>query len=153
MKTISLLLLLFVQGAWISNPDMEFLRSNYGKAVSDKELCRSMINQLDKQTQGNVYLAYLGALQTIWAKHTGNPISKLSTFNKGKKNIEKAVKADPGNVEIRILRLSVQQNCPGFLGYDSNINEDTVFLKGKISTISPGALLTMAEQLLTKRTK
>jgi hypothetical protein len=104
-------------------------------------------------TQKSVHLAYLGAFQAIWANHTYNPFSKLSSFNKGKNNIEKAVKADPGNVEIRMLRLSVQRKCPGFLGYDSNIKDDTAFLNENINSITSPALQKMAALLLTNASK
>lgn len=110
--------------------DLNIVRANYNKVVSDKELCKKMIEEL-AETKNNpaTHLAYLGALQTIWANHVFSPISKLNTFKKGKKNIEQAIKKEPDNVELRFIRLSVQKNTPSFLGYKSNINEDTEFIK------------------------
>jgi hypothetical protein len=153
MKTGALLFLLWLLNTGDSAPDMEYLRSHYDKTVSDKQLCRSLIDQLSKHTGNNVHLAYLGAFQAIWANHTYNPVSKLSSFNKGKNNIEKAVKADPVNVEIRILRLSVQRQCPGFLGYNSNIKDDTVFLNEHINSVTSPALRKTAATLLTNTSK
>jgi len=74
-------------------------------------------------------LAYLGGLQTIWANHVFSPISKLNTFKEGTKNIESAIKKEPNNVELRFIRLSIQKNISAFLGYKSNIKEDTQFIK------------------------
>jgi len=53
----------------------------------------------------------------------------LKTFNSGKQNIDAALGLDPENVEIRFIRLSVQKNAPSFLGYNSNIKEDSDFIK------------------------
>lgn len=109
---------------------LDVVRANYNKLVSDKELCEKMIAELT-ETKNNsaTHMAYLGGLQTIWANHVFSPISKLNTFKEGKKNIEQAIKKEPDNVELRFIRLSVQKNAPSFLGYKSNINEDTEFIK------------------------
>lgn len=110
--------------------DLDVVRASYNKLVSDKALCEKMMAELT-ETKNNsaTHLAYLGALQTIWANHVFSPVSKLGTFKEGKKNIEQAIKKEPDNVELRFIRLSVQKNAPSFLGYKSNINEDTEFIK------------------------
>lgn len=115
--------------------DLEKVRVNYEKAVLDKTLCRKMIEDLSPHTESSIHLAYLGAFQVIWAKHIDNIISKFATFNKGKKNIETAVNAAPKNIEIRFVRLSIQKNCPSFLGYKNNIAEDITFLESHIRNI------------------
>src|SRR5690606_7084778 len=81
--------------------DFDFMRLNYGKAVVDKKLCSMMIEELKTEKYNPVFIAYLGGLQTIWANHTMNPISKLSTFNKGKKNLEKAAELASDDIEVR----------------------------------------------------
>ena len=121
--------------------DLEYLRLNYGKAVTDKQLCSRLIEELKNKMENPVYLAYLGGFQTIWANHTMNPISKLQTFNKGKKNLEKAVEKDSNDIEIRFIRLSVQKNAPKFLGYYHHIETDEAFIKKhKYAVTSPSLL-------------
>jgi hypothetical protein len=125
------------------------VRANYYKLASDKELCEKMIVELTETKRNSAtHLAYLGALQAIWANHVFNPISKLGTFKKGKKNIEQAIKKEPDNVELRFIRLSVQKNVPSFLGYKSNINEDTKFIKEKHHQIDSEVLQKNIETLL-----
>ncbi|MGI6516760.1 MAG: FAD-binding domain-containing protein [Fermentimonas caenicola] len=80
-------------------------------------------------TYSMIHLGYLGALQTIWANHVFSPISKLKTFKVGTDNIEQAIQKEPGNVELRFIRLSVQKNAPSFLGYQSHIKEDMEFIE------------------------
>ena len=66
-----------------------------------------------------VLLAYKGAAQTTLANCKKTPFSKLSVFNEGKDDLEKAIQEDPDNVEIRFLRYTIQTNIPGFLNYNT----------------------------------
>ena len=129
IKLIATLSLFCLIQTHLFGMDLDYVRANYDKAVTDKKLCRQMIEDLKDAEQTPLFLAYLGALQTIWANHVFSPMSKLKTFNQGKKNIEKAVSSDKDNAEIRFIRLSVQKNAPSFLGYNSMIKTDEAFLK------------------------
>ena len=127
--------------------DVEYLRKNYDKAAADKKLCSNMIEDLKAKKDNNVYLAYLGGLQTIWANHTMNPISKLQTFNEGKRNLEDAVERESGEIEIRFIRLSVQKNAPSFLGYNQHIEADENFIKTHKHSITSASLLQLINTL------
>ncbi len=128
--------------------DPEYVRKSYEPAVKNEQLCKSLITQQSKETGNAVFLGYLGAYQTIWANHTSSPIAKLNTFNKGKKNIEQALKMAPDNVELHFIRLSIQVNCPAFLQYSSHINEDKKFIKNNIDKISSTSLKAMCYKLI-----
>ena len=146
MKSVYLLLLVILSSDSIS---LEQIRMNYNKAVSDKALCEKMISELSKtQNESTDYLAYLGGFQAIWANHVFSPINKLSTFNKGKKKIERAIKKEPDNAEYRFIRLSIQKNIPAILGYKSNIKEDAEFLKNNQNQIKSQILQKNIEALL-----
>lgn len=149
MKSLIPVFILIISSSFTGNTlSLEDVRKNYQVAVSDKETCWSMISQLRNSTASNVHLAYLGAFQAVWANHISNPISKLNTFNEGKKNIENAVKRSPDNVEIIFIRYSVQKNCPAFLGYRSNVAEDRAFLSRNTGKITSDHLKKMIEGLL-----
>ena len=122
---------------------------NYSKMASNEGLCKTAIANLSETKKHSAtHLGYLGGLQTIWANHVFSPMSKLNTFNKGKKNIEQAIKKEPNNVELRFIRLSVQKNAPSFLGYQSNIKEDIDFIKNDRSEIKSPVLNRHIEPLL-----
>lgn len=131
---------IFSTQAYTKDMDIGYLRNNYEHAVNDKNLCKNMIQQLEQQPLNATALAYLGGLQTIWAKHAFNPLSKLNTFHKGRANIEKAVSSDRNNIEIRFIRFSVQQNCPSFLGYKDALKVDERFLRANIGKLEAGKL-------------
>jgi len=128
--------------------DLEYLRKNYSKAVDDKALCKSLMEKLSKETTSDVHKAYLGGLMTIWANHVSGVVAKLNSFNLGKEVIEKAVKSNPDNVEIRFIRFSVQKNCPSFLGYNKNIAADKKFLKENQNAITSEQLKKMVKSLI-----
>jgi hypothetical protein len=141
-------LFLLSPGVYAQQLQLDSIRANYSKAVNDKKLCQKMIANLGANSTSAVNLAYLGAYQTIWAKHVINPLSKLQTFNKGKKNIEKAVSAQPDEIEIRFIRLSVQKNCPAFLGYNTHIDEDSKILSANSKNVKSPTLKKMIDALL-----
>lgn len=152
MKFVSVLILifpfLFNLGFSTQELDLEYLRLNYEKAVTDKETCQRLIVALSENPSTATHLAYLGAFQTIWAKHSYNPITKLNSFNKGIKNIDNAVKLSPDTIEIRFLRLSIQKKAPSFLGYKNNIDADTEFIKSNHDKVTSEVLKKMIKALL-----
>jgi tRNA G37 N-methylase Trm5 len=52
------------------------------------------------------------------------PTEQLNLFNQGKEQLEKCVKSDLWNTEIRFIRLTLQCQSPWFLGYHDEIEED-----------------------------
>jgi hypothetical protein len=149
MKYISLLLSATFLLTGPTTTNLDVIRANYSKVVSDKKMCMEIITELEKTKNNSAtHLAYLGGLQTIWANHVFNPISKLNTFKEGKKNIEQAIKNEPDNAELRYIRLSVQKNTPSFLGYKSDIKNDTKFIKKNRQQISSDILHKNIDTLL-----
>jgi hypothetical protein len=145
--TMSLIIILHLT-FFARSADLDTVRNNFEKAVNDKEVCLFMIEQLSKETESAVHIAYLGAYETIMANHLVNPISKLQTFNKGKKKIEAAVQADKHNIEIRFVRLTIQMNCPAFLGYNKNKNEDRQLIHSGINNIQNKQLKEMMSSVI-----
>ncbi len=124
------------------------LRSNYPKALNDKQICNDMITILSKENLNTIEKGYYGAYLVIWANHIWNPMDKLSTFKKGKIVLENAIKEDPKNVELRFLRLSIQSNVPKILNYDQNIMSDLTFIKEHKDKIQTNELLKMVNELI-----
>ncbi|RZK49741.1 MAG: hypothetical protein EOO99_05165 [Pedobacter sp.] len=150
-KDLCLILLILVSFpifSWGQTTDIKFIRSNYGDAVANKAICLEMIRELEKNVQDPLKQAYLGAFQTIWAKHVNNPINKLSSFKNGCKNIELAVHKNPQSVEIRFIRYSVQKHAPRFLGYADNLKEDQALLKARLHLVNSDQLKTYIQDIL-----
>ncbi|RQP10319.1 MAG: hypothetical protein EAS48_07550 [Chryseobacterium sp.] len=129
--------------------DLDYLRANYSRAVTDKTLCNRMITDLRQSNRSAVAGAYYGALLCVRAKHSLNPMQKLQSFNAGKAALEAAVARVPKNVEVRFLRLSIQQNIPRFLNYRSDVDEDRRYLAAHMHKITSVELKSMILAALT----
>lgn len=148
---ISVLIYIISQSATmlsINKLTLEDIRQNYQLAVSDKNICRRMISSLEDSQRSPVEQAYCGAFQAIWANHTSSLGEKLSSFNKGKKNIDAAAKKSPQDIEIKFIRLSIQKSSPAFLGYKDKMKEDRTFILNNKQKISSTLLSTMIDNLL-----
>lgn len=113
------------------------LRKLYYQAAEDKAAVKKLSTLLSNVNDKSpaILLSYKGATEMMEAKYAINPITKLSKFNKGKQNIEKAVLIDPQQVEVRFLRFSIQTNLPSFLGYNEHIKTDKQILINSIVKI------------------
>lgn len=153
MKTIHhLLLYSFIGFAhFLPGQNLEFIRSNYAKAATSEKICKTLISALSGTNNTAVETGYLGALKAISANYTSNPFSKLSSFIEGKNKIETAINSSPENVELRFIRLSIQQNCPGFLGYSGNINTDKEFIRSNIASVTSPVLKKMCLDLINTK--
>ena len=65
----------------------------------------------------------------------GIPVQKLNLFKQGHKELEAAIKREPKNVEFRFLRLMIQENAPGVLGYKDQLPEDSEYIKKSYKTL------------------
>ena len=121
-----------------NSQDLEHIRSQYPLAEGSEEITLDLEDQLSKLTSESksILLAYQGAIKTIKAKFTKKASEKKAFFKAGVSAIENAVKANPENVEIRYIRLTVQENSPKFLGYHKEIEDDKEFILKNYSTIT-----------------
>src|ERR1700759_1441265 len=107
---------------FFSTPGVADLRNLYHEAYLDKQKANQLFEMSSKQaSSNNLFLGYEGASEVILAKHAFSPISKWRLFSKGKDILETAIARDTTSAELRFLRLSIQDNCPWFLGYRSMI--------------------------------
>ena len=107
---------LFVQGQ-----SVEEIRKVYTTASTTKEHT-AQFYQLMQGVSTNTPLlqAYKGAALMMYAKE-------------GKALIEGAIEKEPENIELRMVRLSVQEHLPKIVPYRSEIKEDRAFIQNHIA--------------------
>ncbi len=86
-------------------------------------------------TKDPILLAYSGASSAAAAGSVSGVWKKLDYFNRGKRELQKAVGLKPLDVEIRFLRLATQVNAPGFLGYHEDINTDKALIINTLKSV------------------
>lgn len=79
----------------------------------------------ENQSKSPINLAYFGAAKMIYAKYSKN---KIELLKDGKTIIENAIKSNPNDVELRFIRLSIQENLPKIVSYRKNIDEDKKYI-------------------------
>ena len=128
----------FTQGSSAAEPPLHEVRLLYQQAENKKDACKKLISILKPyQPENNpVLAAYRACATMMMAKYVFNPFSKISNFNEGKSLLEKSIKADKNNIELRFLRFAVQTNAPSFLGYTSSINNDKTLLMSHYGSIN-----------------
>ena len=123
------ILFLFITPFCLSQ-ELEELRMEYPKANSDATVANALFQELSPigKTDNKVLVAYKGAVTTLKAKFAKRIKDKKAFFKEGAQLLEYAIASEPKNLEIRCLRLGVQENSPKIVGYKDRIQEDKQFL-------------------------
>lgn len=126
----TLLSLLMLSGITLGN-----VRNGFKTAKQSEEnaIAFNELMQKNMSIGTNVKLAYLGASEVMLADYGINIPQKISQFKKGRDMIESAVSAEPNNIEVRLVRLVIQDQIPRFLKYKDNIEEDKEFVLNNFS--------------------
>jgi hypothetical protein len=127
-------------------------RATFYKAMEsdDKTLVDAQISELNSAPSATKN-AFLGAMTMRRAGIGGNPVSKLALFKKGHKLLEAAIKQDPDNTEFRFLRLMIQENAPGILGYKVDEEKDSEFIRKSYKSLPEDLQKTIADYNKTSK--
>ncbi|NMH27706.1 hypothetical protein G6047_06655 [Flavobacterium sp. SE-s28] len=110
---------------------MSEVRKLYPEAANSKEKAdafHKLLSNVSDSDKDKSLVAYKGCSETLLSKYSGVLSGKIKHMKAGAKLIDAAVAADSDNAEIRMIRLSVQENVPAIVGYKDKIGEDKVFL-------------------------
>lgn len=120
-------------------------RQAYYKAMEsdNKSLVNAQLAELNS-APANTKNAFLGAMIMRKAGIGGNPATKLKLFKQGHILLEAAIKQDPNNAEFRFLRLIIQENAPGILGYKSDEEKDSEFIRKSYKSLPEDLQKTIA---------
>lgn len=111
------------------NQSISEIRKAYPTAATSEISATTFASKLtDIPFEDKTLLAYKGASITMAAKFKKKVSEKISTFKEGSKLVESAIFSEPNNIEIRLIRLSIQENVPGIVNYKRNIKEDAAFI-------------------------
>ncbi len=130
MKRLTFLLLLLISNLMFSQNLKEY-RALLQTGEKSEKSAKTLIDKSTtayKNSKEPVYLGFLAVGKFFMAKHAFNPLKKMSYFNEGKKLMENSLKAEPDNLEVRLMRLITQESVPKILGYSQNISEDRTYL-------------------------
>ncbi|HSZ33677.1 MAG TPA: hypothetical protein VK772_10200 [Puia sp.] len=104
---------------------------------NNKELVNAQLTELKTLEPKNAQNAFLGTMTMKKAGLGGSPSAKLHLFKEGHKMLEAAIMEDPNNAEFRFLRLLIQENAPGILGYRNNEEKDCEIIRKSYKSLPP----------------
>ena len=118
---------------WINfagTPDLSSIRKIYPDVAKSEANAKDFTEKLSgiSNNDDKILVAYKAASILVDSKFQNIVGSKISRFKEGAKLLEATLKSDPNNIEIRMIRLSIQEDVPGITGYRKNIKEDKKFI-------------------------
>ncbi len=131
---------------------IEDIRDAYKTCNESKEKTEQFyeLTQKGLQNKGAIYQAYHGAALALKASFSWNPFSKISYFNKATRMIDEAILSEPDNIELRMIRLSIQTNSPKITGYYNNLEEDKDYVFDNIDKVDDKELKLYIENFIAQ---
>mgnify|MGYP004718861149 CR=1 FL=1 len=149
MKGILLVFLSFFAAVSV---DLGTVRQQFGEAKDSKAATEKLYASLSTYSKDDpVLLAYKGASYTLKARYVAAKAEKRQMVSQGIQLIEQAVKAALKQLEIRLVRLAVQENSPKILKYKTNITEDKQALFSDIKA-QPAAVQSLIKRYAKQST-
>ncbi len=113
-----------------SNQDFTEIRKTYHNASGSLTAAKEFNAKFSDVTNDNnkTLVAYKGAAIIILSKFESKASDKMKGVKQGIKLIEYAIATESNNIEIHLIRLSIQENLPKIAKYNKNKNEDKTFL-------------------------
>jgi hypothetical protein len=120
------------------------IRTAYRAATESEIKAKTFFKLVENTTASDKaeMLAYKGAGMTLLARY--EPLTKRSAKVKaGIKWIDDAIAKAPNNVEVRLIRLSIQENLPKMFKYNTHIDSDKKFIKEALPKLEDKDLVKM----------
>jgi len=118
---------------WINfggTPDLVTVRKMYTGVTKSESNAKEFSEKLAtvSDNDAKILVAYKAASILLDSKFEKKLRDKMDRFKQGATLLESTVKSEPNNIEIRMIRLSIQENVPGVTGYKKNIKEDKNYI-------------------------
>ncbi len=138
-STILLILTIVMMGSFTINTDGNLMlaRIYFDKAVGDETGARNLMTLTEGKTDKAVLIAYNGVAYALMAKYVWSPYRKLENVNRGLEQLNRAVAVDANDIEIRFLRLSVEENIPDKVKFKKHITDDKTFILQHLKSSHP----------------
>lgn len=127
---MKLFLSIFLFISFSNTPEITDIRKLYSSVVISESNAKEFALKLAniEKDDNKTLVAYKGASIVILSRYKKEIQEKSKKFKEGAKMVEFAVASEPNNIEIRMIRLSIQEKAPKIVNYNKNKKEDKEFL-------------------------
>lgn len=117
----------------IQSVNLDSIRAKYPTAHQTKASAEAFGKLVGNSGSGATMEGYRAAAKIIQAKFAvGEGRKKMITA--GATSLESVIKSAPQNVELRLIRMSVQESLPKFIKYDRHLAADKQFIISKFGS-------------------
>ena len=126
---------------FFSNPEISEVRKIYtdaskSKASADAFLAK--VKSISDNDPDEKLVAYKGCAIALQGKFASKIKDKKKFLTKGALLVEAAIKKAPNDVELRMIRLSIQETLPLIVtSYRKNIKEDKAYILAHYKSLDP----------------
>ena len=133
---------LYLSFLLLQSLDLDGIRSAYKAAAQDHIKVDAFYNRLAKVSKNDKVelVAYKASAIALKSKQAKTLKDKKEGFIEGITLLEETIKREPANIELRFIRLSIQENTPKLLKYKSEIASDKHFILNQYNSIKSIAL-------------
>ncbi len=109
--------------------DLQTIRRSFHAAVLEVNKVPSFYSYIySLEAKEGIVLAYQAMSEALVAQTAWNPLEKYTRIKKFEELISKAIINDPNNLEIRFLRLCIENYIPEWLGIPNHLLDDKSFI-------------------------
>lgn len=113
---------------FLQNTDLGNVRESYTVANLSQQNAEKFAKIVEKISSSDiVFKGYKAASEIVLAKFMKGS-ERRTTVTSGIKSLENVITSNPNHIELRLIRLSIQENLPKIVNYSRNINEDKSFI-------------------------
>lgn len=122
--------------------DLDHVRNAYKEAAQDTSKVVAYNKLLAKITKSDKIelVGYKAAGIALQGKFAKKLKDKRTLFIEGVTLLEYAIEKAPNNIELRFIRIGIQENTPKILKYKGQISNDKTFLMKHFSKITNKSL-------------
>ena len=138
MKYVLIILLCFnVLSTSAQQSNLEIIRLIYLDPNKDEKDIKKLLELCDQYSSTNkeTVHGYKISAAMMLLSFSSNPIEKFKIFQQKSKEMDDLIFKNMDNIEIRLLRYSLQSNAPNLLNYNNNKLEDLIFIKRNVKNI------------------
>lgn len=147
MKILLTILVCFIS---LKNSTLSEIRQAYSQVNNSTEKQQEFVTLLQKTADDTPVIRAYRAAATIIVSKSLKGKQRTDLFKEGTSMLEKTVKEQSDDLEIRLIRLSVQEHLPKFLNYNKNIDDDAQFIKNNLSKIKDKELLNYVNSYISQ---
>lgn len=117
--------------------DLNTIRNSYKEAAQDSTKLKEYNKQLTTVTKDSntIFVGYKGAGIALKGRYSKKIKEKKKFFIEGIALLEFAIEKSPNSIELRFIRLGIQENTPKLLKYKGKIAEDKNYILNQFKAV------------------